>query len=91
MNGLELLKEDHRKVQELFEQVKTIGNERSGSINGRPFYSVLTGPTSRTRISTDKLASADNQADQTAGKPAIESTPADGKSSPILDFRRRSK
>jgi hemerythrin superfamily protein len=28
MNGLELLKEDHRKVQELFEQVKTIGNER---------------------------------------------------------------
>ena len=28
MNGLELLKEDHRKAQELFEQVKTIGNER---------------------------------------------------------------
>jgi hemerythrin-like domain-containing protein len=28
MNGLELLKEDHRKVQELFGQVKTIGNER---------------------------------------------------------------
>jgi hypothetical protein len=28
MNGLKLLKEDHRKVQELFEQVKTIGNER---------------------------------------------------------------
>jgi hypothetical protein len=28
MNGLELLKEDHRKVQELFEQVKTTGNER---------------------------------------------------------------
>jgi hypothetical protein len=30
------------------------------------FYSVLTGPTSRTRIKLDKLASADNQADQTA-------------------------
>jgi hemerythrin-like domain-containing protein len=28
MNGLELLKEDHRKAQELFEQVKTTGNER---------------------------------------------------------------
>jgi hemerythrin-like domain-containing protein len=28
MNGLELLKEDHRKVQELFEQVKTTGTER---------------------------------------------------------------
>jgi hemerythrin-like domain-containing protein len=28
MNGLKLLKEDHRKVQELFEQVKMIGNER---------------------------------------------------------------
>ena len=28
MNGLELLKEDHRKPQELFEQVKTVGNER---------------------------------------------------------------
>ena len=28
MNGLELLKEGHRKAQELFEQVKTIGNER---------------------------------------------------------------
>jgi hypothetical protein len=28
MNGLELLKEDHRKAQELFEQVKTIGNVR---------------------------------------------------------------
>jgi hypothetical protein len=37
------------------------------------FYSVPTGPTSRTRISPDKLASSDNQTGQTAGKPAIES------------------
>jgi hemerythrin-like domain-containing protein len=28
MNGLELLKEDHRKVKELFELVKTIGDKR---------------------------------------------------------------
>ena len=28
MNGLELLKEDHRKVQELFERVKATENER---------------------------------------------------------------
>jgi hypothetical protein len=40
MNGLELLKEGHRKAQELFEQVKTIGNERqrkqeSGRADGK--------------------------------------------------------
>jgi hypothetical protein len=28
VNGLELLKEDHRKVQGLFEQVKATENER---------------------------------------------------------------
>jgi hypothetical protein len=46
MNGLELLKEGHRKAQELFEQVKTIGNERqrkqeSGRADGKDLNDLL--------------------------------------------------
>jgi hypothetical protein len=33
MNGLELLKEDHRKAQGLFEQVKATENERQRKLS----------------------------------------------------------